>query len=220
MILLDRPAGAGKVARRKPPALCRVEPRTSAARVCPLGVFGWEPAEALRPSSRWSRLHRKREASRPAGPTRVSVVPPGVPGDARGTQIAPPASCCAGGAMDLAPVWIGACAYVAPRIPLLPRSLLSDRIPLPMPAPDFAGRTSPHVPRAHVTRLARGSLPAARGWRWVWVRRYGTVQVLPSRRRRDTGETKKSRSDVSPRRCAARPSGRTIIGTRLPGRGV
>jgi hypothetical protein len=95
-----------------------------------------------------------------------------------GTQIAPPASCCAGGAMVVAPVWIGACAYVAPRIPLLPRCSLPKSLVIPpITLALAAGRASPHDARAHCFRLARGKEPAARGWGSASVSRYVITAV-------------------------------------------
>jgi hypothetical protein len=67
------------------------------------------------------------------------------------------------------------------RIPAIPRCSISksfDARPIEELVP-IAGRTSPHGARAHCSRLALGSMPAARGWRLVWVRR-SSIRAVPS----------------------------------------
>jgi hypothetical protein len=103
----------------------------------------------------------------------------------------------------------GACTYAkAPRMPVLPRwSLFVPLLVPPIPNDAAYGRTSPHELRAHVSRLARGCMPASPEWRIVWRLPCRIVpgSFRPRSRSGLIGENEKAASDVSLRMaCAAR----------------
>lgn len=121
LILRLRPARAGKVSGRKSSGALPLSYGHPSPCLSSLCCAGGNRRKRSAPS-RWSRLHRERGASRPAGPTRRIRRILRVPCGAAGTQIAPPASGCAGGAIVSLP-WSRAvrlCHGVSPGPPALP----------------------------------------------------------------------------------------------------